>query len=543
MDAIKGFLGKGFLGKGFLGKGLQGRRAFLSGGLVMLGGAMLAAPVRAALAVPALNIRDFGAKGDGATIDSPAIDKAITEAAARGGGTVFVPAGTYACYTIHLKSRVTLYLDQGAVILAAPVPVDGTTSGGYDAAEPQDPAFEAFQDYGHNHWKNSLIHGEGLHDIAIIGEGMIYGKGLSRGLGHDTDLPKSDRPGVGNKAIALKNCFNVQLRDFKLKQGGWFALLATGVDNLVIDNLMVDTNRDGFDIDCCKNVRVSNCTVNSPYDDGICPKSSFALGYARATENVTITNCWLSGCYEVGSVIDGTFKRMPVTFNGTGRIKCGTESNGGFKNITVSNCVFDMSRGIALETVDGAHLEDIAITNITLRGAQNSPLFLRLGRRMRGPKDAAIGTLKRVMISNITSSSGSMMPSIIAGVPGFPVEDVKISDVYLEQVGGAGAAMAMIQPKNQDDNYPEPKNFGDLPASGFFIQHAKNLELSHVEIAVQAADARPAFWLQDVDGFDISTLRAPQAPVFNLNGVKAFRSWGHAALPDRRFDNLTTGVY
>jgi polygalacturonase len=490
-----------------------------------------------------LNIRDFGAKGDGKTIDSPAIDKAIAEAAKRGGGTVFFPAGTYASYTVHLQSRVTLYLDQGAVLLAAPVPLEGTTTGGYDLAEPQNPAFEAFQDYGHNHWKNSLIYGEGLHDIAIVGDGMIWGKGLSRGLGRDKDLPKSDLPGVGNKAIALKNCFNVQLRDFKLLQGGWFALLATGVDNLVIDNLTVDTNRDGFDIDCCKNVRVSNCTVNSPFDDGICPKSSFALGYARPTENVTITNCYLSGRYEVGSVIDGSFKRMPPEFNGTGRIKCGTESNGGLKNITVSNCVFDESRGIALETVDGALLEDIAITNITMRGAQNSPLFLRLGRRMRGPKDAAVGVLKRVMISNVTSSSGSLMPSIIAGVEGHPVEDVKISDIYLEQVGGAPAAMAALMPKPAEDAYPEPKSFGDLPATGFFIQHVRNLEMAHVEIAVKTADPRAAFWMQDVDGFDISTLRVPSAPVFNLNGVKGFRSWGHAGLPDRRFDALTTGSY
>jgi polygalacturonase len=108
-----------------------------------------------------LNIRDFGAKGDGRTIDSPAIDRAIEAAAARGGGTVYVPPGTYACYTIHLKSMITLYLDRGATILAAPVPLEGTTRGGYDMAEPQNPAIEPFQDYGHNHWRNSLIHGEG----------------------------------------------------------------------------------------------------------------------------------------------------------------------------------------------------------------------------------------------------------------------------------------------------------------------------------------------------------------------------------------------
>ncbi len=160
---------------------------------------------------------------------------------------------------------------------------------------------------------------------------------------------------MGNKAIALKNCRNVLLRDFKILEGGWFGILATGVDNLTIDNLVIDTIRDGMDIDCCRNVRVSNCTVNSPWDDGICPKSSFALGYARPTENLTITNCYVTGGYEVGSVLDGTWK--PLTMERgtpTGRIKMGTESNGGFRNITISNCVFESCRGFAIETVDGA---------------------------------------------------------------------------------------------------------------------------------------------------------------------------------------------
>jgi hypothetical protein len=102
--------------------------------------------------------------------------------------------------------------------------------------------------------------------------------------------PKSQNPtqrrvnGVGNKTISLKNCRNVQLKEFQILSGGWFGILATGVDNLVIDGLTIDTNRDGMDIDCCRNVRVSNCAVNSPYDDAIVPKSSFALGVARATE-------------------------------------------------------------------------------------------------------------------------------------------------------------------------------------------------------------------------------------------------------------------
>ncbi len=188
-------------------------------------------------------------------------------------------------------------------------------------------------------------------------------------------MPGADKPGVGNKAIALKNCRNVILRDFSMLAAGWFAVLATAVDNLTIDNLKIDTNRDGMDIDCCRNVRVSNC-------DAICPKSSFALGYPRATEKVTISNCYVTGGYQLGTMLDGTFKRFGLEFehHATGRIKCGTESNGGFKNITISNCVFESCRGFALETVDGAAVEDITFVGITMRDIRNAPLFFAIGQ-------------------------------------------------------------------------------------------------------------------------------------------------------------------
>ena len=123
------------------------------------------------------DIRRYGAAGDGKTLDTKAIQSAIDAAERVGGGTVLFPAGTYASYSIHLKSNVALYLDQGATILAASVPLEGTTSGGYDAAEPQG-AWEPYQDYGHNHWHNSLIWGEDLHDVSILGPGRIWGKGL-----------------------------------------------------------------------------------------------------------------------------------------------------------------------------------------------------------------------------------------------------------------------------------------------------------------------------------------------------------------------------
>lgn len=490
------------------------------------------------------DVRKFGATGDGKTLDTAAIHAAIEAAVGAGGGTVYFPAGTYASYSIRLRNNIGLYLDQGATLLAADTPLEGTTTGGYDAAEPQGP-WEPYQDYGHNHWHNSLIWGEEIHDLAIMGPGRIWGKGLSRGHRNDTDLPDTTKPGVGNKSIALKNCYNVTLRDFSILQGGWFGILATGVDNLTIDNLKIDTNRDGMDIDCCRNVRVSNCTVNSPWDDGICPKSSFALGYARTTENLTITNCFVTGDYELGSVLNGTWKRMKPEWgsHATGRIKCGTESNGGFRNITISNCVFESCRGFALETVDGALCEDITFTGITMRDVRSAPMFLRLGERMRGPKDAKVGTLKRVILSNIVSSGAAQLPSILSGVPGHWIEDIKISDVYLQQVGGGTAEMAKLRPPEKEKGYPEPNMFGELPASGFFCRHVRNLEMSNVEIATMQPDARPAFWLEDVNGADffrVTTARGGSGGAFQLYDVDAFRVFGSRAIKDTAFDKVSS---
>ena len=479
------------------------------------------------------DVRSFGATGDGKTVDSTAINAAIEAAAAAGGGTVVFPAGAYVCFSIRLKSFVALFLQQGATIVAADSPRPGEATGymggTYDAAEPK-TAWDAYQDYGHNHWHNSLFWGENIHDFGIFGPGLIWGRGLSRGdhpVHGDYSFYQAEQAGVGNKAVALKNCHNAIFRDFSVLKGGHFCLLLTGVDNVTIDNLKIDADRDGIDIDCCKNVRVSNCTVNSPWDDGICPKSSLALGYLRATENLTITNCFVTGDYQLGTVIDGSWKRHTdqATHNfSTGRIKCGTESNGGFKNITISNCVFESCRGIALETVDGAECEDITFTGITMRDLRQSPFFLRLGARLRGPKETTkVGTLKRIIISNITSSGAVPLCTNISGMPGYMIEDLKISDVFLHQAGGGDSDLAARQPPELEKAYPEPPMFGDLPAAGLFVRHVRNLDVSNVEVMTATADARPAFWLMDVDGVDFFRVKVPRPSGSSLPAAKCQR--------------------
>ncbi len=519
---------------------------FLGAGLGVAFVPDMLAQVHPAHAAGVLSVKDFGATGDGHTFDTPAINRAIEAAATKGGGTVWFPPGTYLCYSIRLKSNIALYIDEGATIVGADTPMEGFPAGsnkGYDPAEP-DTFAAAYQDWGHNHWHNSLIWGEDLHDIAILGPGLIWGRGLSRGAYKDT--PTAEKPGVGNKAIGLKNCRNVTFRDFSVLKGGHFAILVTGVDNITIDNLKIDTNRDGMDIDCCKNVRISNCSVNSPWDDGICPKSSFALGYARITENVTITNCFVTGKYETGGMIDGSNKLLTdksapghkPPYNG--RIKCGTESNGGFRNIAISNCVFERSRGFALQSMDGAQIEDILITNITMREASNGPFYIRQGGRMRGPAGTAVGTIRRVRISNFTSQDAMTRNAcMIQGFPGHLVEDISLSDIYCHQVGGADVFNGI--PPEVDPKLTEPGSFPNQPAHGLFVRHAKNIEARNLEFAVAAADGRPAVWMQDVQGADFFRLQIPVGgTAFDLHDVSGFRVVGSRTIRDMTDDAAIT---
>ncbi|GAO29668.1 rhamnogalacturonidase [Geofilum rubicundum] len=448
------------------------------------------------------NIKDYGAQGDGKTLDTQAINSAIEAASEKGGGTIYFPPGIYPSFSIRLKSNIRLHLDMGATLLAASP--DNHPGQGYDPAEPNvwGDSLE-YQDFGHSHWKNSLIWGIGLENIVIEGYGRIDGHGLVK-HGRRT-------PGLGNKAIALKECRNITIKDITIFRGGHFGILPTGVDNFTIDNVKIDSNRDGINIDACRNVRISNCQINTPNDDAIVLKSSYGLGYARATENVVINNCHVSG-YDLGTMLNGTFqttqKAAPDKGAVTGRIKLGTESNGGFKNITISNITFDHCRGFALETVDGGFMEDITITNITMRDILDSGFFIRLGRRLRGPEGIVPGKTNRILISNVTMTGvPPRYCAMVMGIPGHPVEGVTFSNIRMLADGGAPETQAQTEVPENEDGYPDPMYFGDLPAHGFYVRHAKNLTFDHIEVRLMQSDGRPAFILDDVHQSELRQIK------------------------------------
>ena len=462
------------------------------------------------------NVRSFGAAGDGQQLDSPAINKAI-DAAAAGGGTVYLPAGTYLSGSIHLQSNIHLLIDAGATILGAPQNLNA-----YDETETFPGV--AFQDGGHCYFHNSLIWGENLTNVFISGHGTINGGGLDRnpkildemcGYGHfPTPNTKTYPPvRIGNKSIALKLCKNVLIRDVTIFHGGHFAILVTGCDNLTIDNVTIDTNRDGMDLDCCRNTVVSNCRVNSPSDDGICPKSTYALGELRLTENLTIVNCQVSGFVE-GTLLDGTMKPAK---GGMGRIKFGTEASGGFRNCTIANCTFRSCHGLALEEVDGGILENITINNLSMMDAHDYAIYLTTGKRNRTPDLATNSRMKNIFISNVIADGVSKMSGIqVMGLPEQPIENVHLENIRLISKGGGTADDAAINPKELGNGYPEPGKIGTLPAYGIFARHVKDLELANIHVSFQTNDLRAAAVFDDVQGLDIDNLKMQTA-----DGVKA----------------------
>jgi polygalacturonase len=404
-------------------------------------------------------------------------------------------------------------IDAGATLLGAP-----QTMAAYDATEAY--SLGGYQDGGHCYFHNSLIWGENLTNVFITGNGMINGGGM---VAYDSILDhmvgfddwqhpqKSQLPPIrlGNKAIALKLCRNVVIRDVTIYHGGHFAILVTGCDNLTVDNVTMDTDRDGIDIDCCRNTMVSNCRINSPNDDGLCPKSTYALGELRPTENLTIVNCQVSG-FQEGTLLDGTEKPSK---SHNGRIKFGTESSGGFRNCTVANCTFRNCRGLALEEVDGGIMDNITINNLTMMDIYDYAIYITTGQRNRTPHLTTASRGRNILISNVIADGVSKMSGIqIMGLPHSPVEGIRLDNIRLTSRGGGTKADAIRTPKELGTGYPEPGKLGTMPAYGIYARHVSDLQLANINFSFETNDERPAAVFNDVDGLDIDHLQPEIVP-------------------------------
>jgi hypothetical protein len=432
------------------------------------------------------DVRAFGAKGDGSAKDTAAIQKAIDTAAAQGGGTVLLPPGKYLSGTIHLKSNITFYLAKGATLLAS------TDNNDFDPYETL--PFKSVSDNETTYFHYGLVTAENVHHIAIVGQGVI-----------DGNRPRRRGP----KTVAIKLCQYVTIRGITVQNSPNYSISFWGSDFIDVDGVTIlNGYADGIDPDACRYVRISNCYIDC-WDDAICPKASPSMGMdkRRGTEHLTVTNC--------------------VLRTNCSNFKFGTESSGDLKDIAVTNCTMlprDTGRrpisGISLESVDGANIDGVVISNITMTGVQ-TPVFIRLGNRGRGLTPPAPGSAQNISINNIMVRGGSMTSSV-TGIPGFPVKRVSLSHITMTMEGGATESKGLDVPEHID-KYPEGTMFGPLPAYGLYARHVEGVALSDFHTRWDKQDLRPALIFDDVkdltvDGFRSDTV-AGASPVMWFNQV------------------------
>lgn len=446
------------------------------------------------------NILDFGASADGQTLCTAVIQAAVDAAHKDGGGRVLIPAGRYLSGSILLKSGVTLHLDKDAVLL-------GST----------DPAHYVKL----NRWK-ALIMADGQENIGITGKGEINGQGRLLALHIDSlfyagQIDSADynfvemRPKyyLRPQLIEFVNCKDIEVRNVTLKNAACWVQTHHQCENIIIDSVRTDSdaywNNDGIDIQDCRNVRITNCFVNSA-DDGICLKSHST---EYSCDNIYIANCTVR--------------------SSASAIKFGTRSHGGFKNVTIENIrVYDTFRSaVAIECVDGGTLENVLVENVQASNTGNA-IFIRLGKRYT----ESAGVLRNVTLRNIIVDVAferpdhaydirgpalpffhNTFPSSITGIPGHPVENVTLENIEIRFPGRGNKGLAHMPLSRLDDvpekisEYPEFSMFGELPAWGFYVRHVHGLTLKNIRLSIEAPDYRPALVFDDVRNLDIQSLR------------------------------------
>ncbi|KJK48990.1 hypothetical protein UK23_15290 [Lentzea aerocolonigenes] len=459
-------------------------RRRLTGAFVAL--AVVVAPVGVANAA-SFNVKDYGAKGDGKAIDSVAIDKAIAAASSAVGGVVEIPPGTYLSRSIHLKSNVTINIQQGARIVAS--------GSGIDA--PESNPNSKYQDFGHSHFRNALLWGENVENVNFTGRGVIDG---ANKLETGENIPA----GKGDKMLSLKFCKNVNITDVTFREAGHFAIITNGCNGMKLDRITVDSpdDRDGINFINSSNVELSNSVVVAS-DDAVAFKSDFATGKTFLSENNVVRD----------STIQSTENNA---------IQFGSETCGSFKNIQFRNLkVTGASKaGLGMVSMDGAVIEDVLYDNIQLTKTA-SPIFIHIGKRGRCPGSPPTGKIRNITYRNITGTNLTA-PRDIPGDPEYAStisgrSDSKITGLTFDNVrlsvpGGHGEGDAGKNPPEVSGEYP-PRIFGVRPAFGFWIRNAADVKFLNSTIEFDKNDGRPAITTDSVTGV-------------SLNGVKVERSTG-----------------
>lgn len=443
----------------------------------------------------------YGAVADGKTLNTQAIQKAIDVANKNKGGRVVFSKGTFLSGSIVLKSGVELFFEDGAVLLGSINP----------------------DDYPKYNDARALIISHAQKNIAITGKGIIDGQGRELALAvdslHHTGVridPNYNyrrlRPSDGRgKLIFLSECDSIKVTDVLLKNSSGWVFSMRKSKNIVVDYVSVNSraywNNDGVDMDGCENVRVTNCDINSA-DDGICLKSDSPGLY---NNNYYIANCTIR--------------------SSASAVKFGTGSYGSFKNVTIENIkVYDTFRSaIAIESVDGAEIENIKVSNITAVNTGNA-ILIRLGHR-NGEKP---GYIKNVSIKNVKAQIPFGRPDIeydlrgpevdyfhnpfpasIAGIPGYSIENVTLENIEITYPGRASKGMAYLplwrlkDVLENEKGYPEFTMFGELPSWGFYVRHVNGIEMKNIKLVLEKEDFRPAFVFDDVKGLRMEKIDVP----------------------------------
>lgn len=466
-------------------------------------------PERVPLEKTIFNVRDYGAVGDGTTLDTIAINTAIDTCANHGSGMVYFPPGIYLSGSLHLKTNVTLFFDSESVLRGTR---DMTK---YDSQEYN--PWAQYQDTSQSYFHRSLIWGENLINVGILGPGMIDGNDafepwpiINRTFPppfgwifstifyqiNDTIFQR------GAKPLALKSCVNVFIKDITITHAPDESIFVAGCDNVIIKRYKAQAVRvDGIDPICCHNMTITNCEIRS-LDDGIAIKTHFMLGFKRSCENITVKHSLFS-----------------VFVNG---IKIGTESVGDFRHIIYRNCVvrnspnFPSFAGISVISVDGGTIDHVFASDITLLNV-NYPIFIRLGDSLRSPLNQSIGVIRNVTIQNLTSIGGKKMSSITA-VPGSYVGgNIKFRNVTINCEGGGRRIFSYRNlPEKRESNgvYPDPAYIhpGPPPAYAFFCRHVNGLSFVDVSVGFERRDLRAAVICEDVFNFSVSGFEAERMP-------------------------------